>query len=381
MKQKQKQWTEEEEEYLIENFKSNTTLSCALHLERTVNSVEKKASRMGLKHEYEDDVFTPEMAINTEKEKLKNQGKDELISSLVKMRASNELIIDIIKEVLPKCNFAPEKINIRPINKSHEEQMVMHLTDVHIGRYSESTLRKKISILYEAIIKYLNMYRSSYKINKLNIFLTGDIVDGDGIFSSQTYEQKFYLMDQIYKYGVPLFTNLFNQLSNHFPEIEISCVHGNHGRINKFTSPEINFDSILYECIRLATESNKRIKWNISWDWYNYATIYNYNFLLIHGNQIKTWMNLPFYGMKEKAMRWKGSLERDFNYVFAGHFHTKLNFVWNDFEAFIGGTWLDNDAWAEEELGMKSSNSQRLLLISEKRGIVSEHTINLSTKI
>ena len=68
------------------------------------------------------------------------------------------------------------------------------------------------------------------------------------------------------------------------------------------------------------------------------AKISKFGFLLTHGHFIKTWLNIPFYGIKEKGMRWQGSLSKEetvlinkewvkikkeyWDFIVMGHFHT-----------------------------------------------------------
>ena len=236
--------------------------------------------------------------------------------------------------------------------------------------------------MYKAIIKITTIHRSAYPVNKLVINFLGDIVDGEGIYASQSHEQKFYLMEQMYRYGGPMLANLLNQLSSEFDSIEVNCVPGNHGRSGKSKrddpNRELNYDTILYEQIRAMTATNSKIKWNITWNWYQVVDINGYKFLLTHGANIRAWLNIPAYGIIQKGMRWKGSLPEEWDYMFMGHFHTTWTLKWNDFRVFMNGTWLDNDRFALEELGMDSATEQAMFCVSAKRGITCHYNIDLT---
>jgi len=367
-------WTKQQEAFLRNNYQEMTDDEIADAMGKTKDGIRRKMERMKL--ERNEKEFIPK-EIEKRKGQMIIKEKDLLINKLLDERAKNGIILDILRTTVSQADFTPQKLYPKNIRKGHEEEMILHLTDVHIGCYSEEVLKEKIDKLFSAVTQITQIHRSAYSIRKLNIFMTGDIVDGDGIFPGQSYEQKFYLMQQIFTFGAPHMANLLNRLSEHFEEVEIHCVRGNHGRKDKFTDPQINFDNVFYEVLRMATGKNARIKWNITWDWYNYATIQKTTFMLIHGNQIKTWLNLPFYGLKEKAMRWKGSMPQDFRYVFMGHYHTNLYFEWNNFEAYTAGTWKDRDAFAEEVLGMKSSTTQKIYGIHDGR-LTFNYPINLS---
>jgi len=325
--------------------------------------------------------LNPENLINNEKDKIRNKEKDLLFRKMLNDKAGNEMIIDILKEIVPKMDYDYEDLYFPSADSSkHKESLVLHLTDVHIGKYPIDVLEKKVEVLYEAIVEITRMRRLASNIDELYIAITGDIVDGQQIYPQQAYEQSFFLMDQIFSYGIPTFCKLFNNLSKHFKKIHIYTCPGNHGNVTKFSSKDLNFDTIFAETLKLSLVKNKKIDWNISWDWKNVMTIYDRGFLMVHGNQIKSWMNLPFYGIKERGQRWSGSLEESWEYMLLGHVHSSIAFTWNNFRCIVSGTWLDHDGFAEEVLGLKSSVSQTLIALSPKRGIVATHEINLSIK-
>jgi len=375
---KKGKWSEKEVKFLKENYISMTNRKLAEGLGRSLDSVERKLYRLDLKKTLEQKESL-ENAVTKEKQKIREKTDKQLLKKLIGQKASLEIITDILKEVVPKAKYKPHRFKHIPGDRK-EEIMGLNLGDIHIGRYPADLLFKKAETLYDAVLKLAKIHRSAYPVNHLVINMLGDIVDGDGIFPSQPFEQKFFLMEQMFTYGAPMLVDLFNRLSDHFESITINTVPGNHGRKSKWTTKELNFDSMFYEYLRKATEGNKKIKWNINWNWYQVVDIFGWNFFLTHGANIRTWMNLPFYGMKEKGMRWKGSLPKDFDYFMMGHFHTMLSFKWNDFTAYISGTWLDNDRFALEILGMKSSTTQMVFGVSKKRGITWKYDVQLNGK-
>jgi len=374
---KNKKWSEKDTQFLKDNYSTMSNNELAIQLERTPGAIEKKSSKLGLKKPYK------EVNINTlikeEKDRMDKQQKDKLLKQLIKEKASTQIVVEILQDVIPAAEFTPKPLKVvKSRHKDKEEKAVVLWGDMHIGRYSVELMEKKVKAFYSAIVKMVETQRSSIPIKDLHIFMLGDVVDGDEIFPAQSYEQKFYLMEQMFTYGLPMVTNLINQLSNHFESITVSCVPGNHGRKSKLTDTRLNFDTIFYEACKLAMANNERVKWNITWSWYQVVEIYGNRFLLTHGANIRSWLNIPFYGIIQKGMRWQGSLPEEWNYLCMGHFHTNLFFKWNNFKTFMNGTWLDNDDYALRELGMDSSTEQVLFGVSQRKGTTWRYDIKLN---
>lgn len=375
---KNEKWSEKDAQFFKDNYSSMSNRDLAIKLKRTLRAIEVKASRLGIKKPTQEQEANIDALVRAEKDRMDKQQKDNLLKQLIREKASTRIVVEILQEVIPSANFTPTSTLEIMGSDDKEEKAVVLWSDMHIGRYSVELMNKKIASFYSAIIKMIKAQRTSIPIKELHIFMLGDIVDGDDIYPTQSYEQKFYLMEQMFTYGLPMVTNLINQLSNHFESITISCVSGNHGRKSKNTDTRLNFDTIFYEACKLATASNTRIKWNITWEWYQIVEIYGNRFLLTHGANIRSWLNIPFYGIIQKGMRWQGSLPEKWNYLCMGHFHTNLFFKWNNFKTFMNGTWLNNDDYALRELGMDSSTEQVLFGVSQRKGTTWRYDIKLN---
>lgn len=378
-------WTTKETDYLRDN-PSKTNREIGRGLNRSEDSVRKKRKELGLERVQ---VNTAETFKQATIEKYDKQ----FVNQLLKEKTDRDIILDILKEIVPKVEFTPKAFTPTPRN-GNNEIAVLNLNDVHIGRYPIEVLEKKVDELVKAVIKTIDIQRKGAVINELVINMVGDIVDGDGIFPAQAYEQKFHLMEQMFGKALPIMVNLFNELSNHFEKVTIHCVRGNHGRVSKYTDEKLNFDSIFYHILQLSTQSNSRLVWNIYDKWYKIVQISKFGFFLTHGNYIKTWLNIPFYGIKEKGMRWQGSLTKQetimmgkewvkvqkeyWDYIVLGHFHTSLYFRWNNWRCILGGTWLDSDDFAESVLGLDSATEQTLFGVHENRGITWMRNIDLT---
>ena len=76
--------------------------------------------------------------------------------------------------------------------------------------------------------------------------------------------------------------------------------------------------------------------------------------MLAHGDQIPMYLNIPAYGITQRLMRWQGSVG-DFDVLILGHFHNFVQMDWNDKQFFVNGTFVTDDAWVQQKLGLKGS--------------------------
>ena len=383
-----KKWTKQEDKKLKELATSTDNLKdiCkAMKLSKYL--VESRLTALGVELKKRD-------ILSDHKEKTIERYDKQFVNKLLKEQTNKDIILDILKEVVPKADFTPRPFKKKRSN-GNKEITALNLNDIHIGRYPVEILRKKAEELVRSAIEIVEIQRGKATINELVINIIGDIVDGDGIFPAQSYEQKFHLMKQMFGESLPIMVNMFNELSNHFEKVTLNCVRGNHGRVSRYTDEELNFDTIFYHILRLSTQNNPRLHWNISNKWYEIVKISKFGFFLTHGNYIKTWLNIPFYGIKEKGMRWQGSLTKQetvqinkewvriqkeyWDFIILGHFHTSLYFRWNNWRCIMGGTWLDSDDFAESVLGLDSATEQTIFGVHEKRGITWMRNIDLSS--
>jgi len=317
------------------------------------------------------------------KEILKEQDEKRLIQQQVKEQSRTELIIDSIKEVIIPIKFYDNIVYKSVGNSKEEEEAVLILSDVHVGKitksYNSDIFKERLNIVNNRMLRIIELLRNGYKINTLNIVLGGDIVDGESIYPTQAMSIDQGALKQVFQTGVPEFSSMFINLLKYFKKINIHCIKGNHGRSGKFADETSNWDLALYEACKATTQNYKNIEWNISYYWDNRFKIYDWKFLLVHGHQIKMQLNIPHYGVTTKGMRWQGSSKGGFDYLLMGHFHTAQMAEWNQFEYFMNGTFSTDDEFSEEVIGMMGSAKQLFFGVHPRKGITWRYKINLDT--
>jgi len=140
-----------------------------------------------------------------------------------------------------------------------EETMVLLLSDVHFGHKTPTTsfriISNRLERLAKRITKIANIHRQCYPVRKLVVFMLGDMVQGDiiGRFVSLD-ELEDTVMKQVFDWAVPELSKFFLGLQEHFEEIEVYCVKGNHGAVRKDAGEDTSWDLVVYEALERRLE-------------------------------------------------------------------------------------------------------------------------------
>lgn len=277
-----------------------------------------------------------------------------------------------------------EKVN--NLNPKESRSVALMISDVHVGKKTVSfdfnKLKERMTYMFNELIDQVKQMKRISTVEDINLCFIGDIIDNDSLYPTQPHhvdhENAGHATLQI-KLAAKFFEEEIRRVQKACKiPIIIHAVKGNHGRISKFTNESNNYDLMFYNHLELAFERSKSITCRISHGFYALATIQNHNFLLNHGNGIKMYQNIPWYGLVQRTMRWEGSLPYQFDYVVVGHFHTTGEQQWNNKVIYMNGTAVTDDDFGLEVLGLSASNKFWLFGVNQNNGICYQHKIDLS---
>lgn len=268
------------------------------------------------------------------------------------------------------------------------EECVLLISDVHVGRvtksYNVDVFRARLRNLRDNFLAVKRIINRSYKLPVLNIFLLGDIIDGENVYPSQPYKQDLDAddaMDIAVNEFSMFISSLFGDGRGRFKKIRIWTAEGNHGRVGRRNSEKTNYDRIFYKRLADRFDSSKKVDVNISTNWYNHAEIMGHGYLLFHGDAIYCYMNIPFYGIVQRSMRLKvGGLDEYFNVVCMGHFHNVGMLYWNDIRILMNGTFLTDDDFSQKRLGLKTATKFWCFGVSDERPITWSYLIDVARR-
>ncbi len=259
--------------------------------------------------------------------------------------------------------------------KGSPETQVALLGDIQYGRVTPSfntgVAQRRLRYYARKIIRIGDLHRNAYPIDDIVVMGLGDMVDNEVLFPTQPHMVEIPVFQQVSELAQHVGDFLLD-LAEEYKRVSFVGIPGNHGRVSRFNNPVSNWDNMFYLVLKAALRTHSRIKIQIPetmYDWYKVVRVRGHGFLLIHGDQIRAWMNYPWYGSTQKAMRWTGSIPEPWEYMIHGHFHTQnLGYDFNDLEIISNGTFLSGDEYALRELGYKSSVKQITFGVNEHHG-------------
>jgi len=271
----------------------------------------------------------------------------------------------------------------------HEEVVVLLMSDVHVGKktitYNPRVFVKRLRKLEQSMMSIVTAQRSIRPIKKLVVVMNGDFIDAEAVYPSQSVDHiSIPIIDQIYSVGVPEFVKFFLFLLANFEEVEVYAQRGNHGRQNAAkwsSSKSTNWDFVFYKSLEGALKDQPRIKWHINVkDWKQTFRIMNEGFMATHGDMIKRYYNLPWYGMTRQSMRWANAYRNKIkltHFLFS-HFHSAAVLRFNNVMIYVNGSFVTDDPFAEEHIGVASVPEQLLFAVHPNQGVSWHYKLKLA---
>jgi hypothetical protein len=215
-------------------------------------------------------------------------------------------------------------------------------------------------------LEWVDTQRAGYNIQDLVILDTGDFVSGD-IHDELRVTNEFPLPVQTAKAG-QLLAQMTAELAPHFRSVQIHQIGSdNHSRLTKkpqAAQKSLNSMSYLvYEIHNALTAKLNNVRCLRAEGIKELVTVGSYNFLVEHGDSVKSWMSLPAYGIEREAAR--EAKRRMFNnkgyhYIVIGHFHTPF------FGDLIMGGCLGGTTAFDNQCGRVAQPTQTAWLVGKK---------------
>ncbi len=284
----------------------------------------------------------------------------------------------------------------KKLGKGTVQVAIAHVTDTQLGKqtsdYDAAVAATRIHEYARKVVEITEIKRSGSKIEELRLYLGGDMVEGEtGNYPSQPFDVESSVIRQAMRDGPDIFEGMIYYLLKYFKKIHVLGVPGNHGRgCSRFATkhPETNWDRVFYWTLRdrvLGSDlkPDKRMRARVTFDipegnkFWVMDRVWGWGNLVVHGDQIRGWSGIPYYGVQKKTHGWADSMPSDWDNLFFGHFHQHASGTINYRRWFGTGSTESSNGYALEELAAAGPPSQRLLFMTEKNGVISDHQIFL----
>jgi uncharacterized coiled-coil protein SlyX len=348
------------------------------------------------------------------RERVSKQAK--AIKNLQKELATEQIVIDKLREFItvldikskpPTSDYSKDKIDVREAITIWSDWHAGEVIDPNqiegLNEYNMSIMAGRVWNMVRGIIRIIELNKSIFNIDTLNIDMLGDFVSGvihDELLQTnempilQTVMSTAYITAQAIAMLVP-----------HFLKIRVTCLNGNHGRV--FIKPQFknkalnNYDTLIYHITSLFLSKyidEGIIEFNIPQSSECIIVRANWAFLLGHSDHIRGWSGIPWYGFQrdnakqQKIRKLRSVLSADendiqpaselngaivnmktarsvygYDYRECGHWHTMS--IVDDWTTVINGALCGTNEFSLNKLHAVSQPTQTLAFVSEKYGL------------
>ncbi len=336
---------------------------------------------------FEENVTEMKGAIRKKAERIKER-------EAIMMKAATDIIIDgVLDAIQEREHYVPKVFEVTHNVNYSEETIVLMISDIQAGTYitRESTgglneynwevLERQFDALYYGLEEIVLRHKMVAPINNLHVHLIGDIVEGWDIFKGQTHSIDHDIAHQLLDV-VDLIADFLDRTRALFKHIHVVGVPGNHGRIGRRgENPHyVNYDYIVYKFVEKLLKNYPEFSWQVSESWWQVDTIYGYNFLMFHGDDIRGWQGIPYYGIDRAAKNYRELLELlgiRYDYMEIGHFHMPSELAGVTTEKFINGCWPGGTIYSMKGLGAANTPVQKLFAVHPRQGVTYRYPIRL----
>jgi hypothetical protein len=279
------------------------------------------------------------------------------------------------------------------------EQAVLHLSDGHhdqvvnpsdcggLETYDFPISCCRAERLVESTIQWTQDIMSSrFRFPVLNVLAYGDFTSGE-IHGAAGRSYFRRMMKNCHGIG-KLHALMYRDLAPHFDQVNVVYVPGNHGRRSTkkdYHGAQDNWDYLVGLMAKLYCQDISNVSFLIPDSFSVNLDINGVGFNIAHGDDIKSSMGIPWYGLQRRQKRLQ-ALQPLLNcprvkYFCVGHFHQKGMVGEGDCETIMNGPWPATDAFAYNSLAAYSEPFQWLHGVNPKYGITWRMDIRLKDTV
>lgn len=295
-----------------------------------------------------------------------------------------EALVDEMRTVVKPIK-PPNIIKVKKNDTKIKESLVMHLSDEHadsivlphqvgnLERYDLRIAARRGEVYVDTAIRFTQQTLSNYQFDDLYVFANGDHVSGE-IHGAADHSYFRNMFQNALAVG-QMHAFMYRDLCVHFPRVHILYLSGNHGRrsVKKdYQRPQDNWDYLVAEIAKLHCADIENIDFNIPDSYSACLNINGHGFAVAHGDDIRSWNGIPWYGIERKTRRWaalNAVVDREINYYCFGHFHNAATQAALSGETIINGSWVACDPYSYNSITAFTEPSQWIHGVHKKYGV------------
>ena len=286
-----------------------------------------------------------------------------LYKEQTKQAAGNEALIAAMYEVLP----ALEPVAVPPpivVNGGiEEEELVLLISDLHFGEvvseaetggissFNLDIAKRRFDYTIEKAITIAKEKQKGYHYKRLNVFLLGDLISG--LIHDELKEHDEVAVVGQMLFAIEVISAGIQRLCQEFEEVHVCSVVGNHGRVKEEYyfkgKANNNFDYLVSKMLERLTVNQPNLTWNVPESFWAMEKVCNDTFFLSHGDFVKSWAGIPWYGLSRSYLKWRvlaADYGISFDHMAIGHFHNPNVFTMVRGTMFVNGSIKGGDEYS-----------------------------------
>lgn len=329
------------------------------------------------------------ISVANENRKLKKK-----LDSLRKDKSLEDKVLDIVQDEVRALPSPPviNSLKIPDKPKGEDKALLLLLSDIHAGEvvsieemgglneYNLLIMAKRFQFLVNHVIHKIKRYKN---VNTIYIALLGDMVSGD-IHDELMATNETNVIECAF-----ILTSVLNQviieLAKHMKNVVVLGVVGNHGRLTRkkyYKNKYVNWDYVIYKAIQSAMVNQKNVRCVFPKSFFHIENILGHDFLFLHGDDIRAWQGIPWYGINratdklDDALKYNG---KTFESLFLAHFHNTGQLDKSLGEVIINSSMIGGNEFSLGRMFAISRPKQLLMCVEEDMGLTWREPIALHT--
>lgn len=291
---------------------------------------------------------------------------------LMKEADINEVMLQLVKESIETLPVVHAPREVKRDTKLVVEESILDWSDAHLdehvsaeqlgglNEYGFVPFCKRLEEMSDSIIS-IHDKMQGYSLKKLHIFALGDMVSG--LIHAELVKHADLNPYEAIMNGAIVSGQFLMELLSVYDEIEFTGVVGNHGRMTEkkeYKDNYVNWDYFFYQILALMMANNPRIKFDLPKSFWTIKVVGGRKQLLLHGDNIKSWNGIPWYGIDRAVKRLYQLLhtQGSFDDVHMGHFHNTGTLDTITGEMFINGSMVGGNEFSIGALFASSAPKQ-----------------------
>lgn len=371
-------------------FEGKTNAEIVTLTGRTPDAVSRKRRRL---IEFGQLVADPRAEISAQKQRLQQEHSRRIQSRRLREDAQLELLVEAIRSSATRIPYREPAYVPHATYEFVEEEAVLLLGDLQVGEvvdlagtgglghFNYDVFVQRLNTMQAKVTRITKGHQSYLPLRTLNIFGLGDFVEGMTIYPGQLNHIDLDLIDQVFL-GSARVAEFVVALLGVYERINLFGVLGNHGRIGRKGElpTTANLDYMFLRHLEAQLDeyiAAGRVSCEFPKTFFQVVERQNHRFFLVHGDDIKGWMSMPWYGAQRAVQRWQELVTERFDYFIFGHHHTTASWESNSKEVIANGSFVGTNEYSAKQLNIGGRPSQVLFGLHPEVGLTWRYRLML----